>query len=128
MACLAHGPAEGVPRARSRWIVRQRDIGGASQASEFDHDVDETDVLTVVEAARFLRIGRNQLYAAPKHPYTGALLSAVPIPNPELGRLIETIFKLDVPNPPRKDLVTADARPVSWTPQRVTRSILSRLR
>jgi hypothetical protein len=26
--------------------------------------------------------------------------------NPELGRLIETIFKLDVPNPPRKDLVT----------------------
>ena len=29
---------------------------------------------------------RTTLYAAPKHPYTGALLSAVPIPNPELGR------------------------------------------
>src|SRR5215212_2287530 len=26
--------------------------------------------------------------------------------NPELGRLIEAIFKLDVPNPPRKDMVT----------------------
>ena len=43
---------------------------------------------------------RNQLYAAPKHPYTGALLSAVPIPNPELGRLRRGIvLEGDVPNP-----------------------------
>ncbi|HWL33561.1 MAG TPA: dipeptide ABC transporter ATP-binding protein [Gaiellaceae bacterium] len=43
---------------------------------------------------------RNQLYAAPKHPYTGALLSAVPIPNPELGRLRRPIvLEGDVPNP-----------------------------
>jgi Domain of unknown function (DUF4331) len=28
------------------------------------------------------------------------------VQNPELGRLIEAIFGLDVPNPPRKDLVT----------------------
>ncbi len=43
---------------------------------------------------------RNELYVAPKHPYTGALLSAVPIPNPELGRLRRPIvLEGDVPNP-----------------------------
>jgi oligopeptide/dipeptide ABC transporter ATP-binding protein len=49
----------------------------------------------VVETA-----ARQQLYTEPKHPYTGALLSAVPIPNPELGRKRQPIvLEGDVPSP-----------------------------
>ena len=46
-------------------------------------------------------VGKGRaLYDEPKHPYTGALLSAVPIPNPQLGRRRKAIvLEGDVPNP-----------------------------
>jgi oligopeptide/dipeptide ABC transporter ATP-binding protein len=42
----------------------------------------------------------RRLYAEPKHPYTGALLSAVPVPDPDQAERRERVILLgDVPSP-----------------------------
>src|SRR5437764_9990188 len=43
---------------------------------------------------------RQDLYTAPKHPYTGALLAAGPVPDPTAGRARKrVVLEGDVPNP-----------------------------
>jgi peptide/nickel transport system ATP-binding protein len=49
----------------------------------------------IVEMAK-----RDDLYSHPKHPYTGSLLSAVPVPNPRRAReKTRVVLEGDVPSP-----------------------------
>jgi len=60
-----------------------------------------SDRVMVMYLGKVAEVGTgHHLYEEPKHPYTGALLSAVPIPNPRLGRERRAIvLEGDVPNP-----------------------------
>lgn len=58
-----------------------------------------TDRIAVMYLGRIVELGpTREVLAAPKHPYTQALLSVIPVPNPRLRRQ-RTILRGETPNP-----------------------------
>ena len=60
-----------------------------------------SDDIAVMYLGKIVELaGKNEIYAAPAHPYTRSLLSAVPVPDPDIeAQRQRIILKGDLPNP-----------------------------
>jgi peptide/nickel transport system ATP-binding protein len=79
----------------------QRELGLALLFISHDLAIVEhmTHRVAVMYLGKIVEIGRKrQIFAAPKHPYTEALLSAVPVPDPGAAKT-RIILKGDIPSP-----------------------------
>jgi peptide/nickel transport system ATP-binding protein len=81
----------------------QRELGLALLFISHDLAIVEhlTHRVAVMYLGKIVEIGpKRQIFAAPKHPYTEALLSSVPVPKPG-ARRARIILRGDVPSPMR---------------------------